>query len=248
MFLLKTTPLRLLIVLAGISAFGASCSTLKKASAPAQEQHSRATRSSTASPVFIDNISFKPGADEHTTSKSSNNTINVKETAIIKESAINQGADSEMKGPNSIAGIEALSTLRFKYAILLDAAVEDLTDAKLLEFLDEWYGTRYRLGGNDKTGIDCSAFVQSFLSAMYGLSISRTCREQYGDTRRIKRSRLQEGDLVFFKTRGKTISHVGVYLRNNKFIHAATSGGVMISDLHDAYFEKRYAGAGRLPE
>ena len=142
-------------------------------------------------------------------------------------------------------GIEALSALRFKYAILLDAAVEDLSDAKLLEFMDEWYGTRYRLGGTDKSGIDCSAFAQLFISSVYGLSISRTCREQYADTRRIKRSRLQEGDLVFFKIRGKTVSHVGVYLRNNKFIHASTSGGIMISDLNEDYFEKRFAGAGR---
>lgn len=143
------------------------------------------------------------------------------------------------------AGIEALSNLRFKYAILLDAPVEDLGNARLLEFMDDWYGTRYRLGGNDKSGIDCSAFVQSFFAAIYGLSVSRTCKEQFSDTRRIKKSHLQEGDLVFFKTRGKSISHVGVYLRNNKFIHASTSSGVMISDLSDEYFEKRYAGAGR---
>jgi cell wall-associated NlpC family hydrolase len=82
---------------------------------------------------------------------------------------------------------------------------------------------------------------------MSGLSISRTCREQYADTRRIKKSQLQEGDLVFFKTRGKSISHVGIYLRNNKFIHASTSSGVMISDLNEDYFDARYAGAGRIP-
>lgn len=242
--------MRLLILLAGISALGASCSTVKKASAPAAEQHSRNTRSSTSStaaPVFIENISFTPG-QEHPSSKNSSNSINTaKEAAVIKESA-NPAIYSAEKGPNTAAGIEALSTLRFKYAILLDAAVEDLSDAKLLEFLDEWYGARYRLGGSDKSGIDCSAFVQLFLTSIYGLSVSRTCREQYEATRRIKRSHLQEGDLVFFKTRGKTISHVGVYLRNNKFIHASTSSGVMISDLNDDYFGHRYAGAGRLPE
>jgi lipoprotein Spr len=120
-----------------------------------------------------------------------------------------------------------------------------MNDAKLLEFMEDWYGTRYRLGGNDKSGIDCSAFVQSFFAAIYGLTISRTCREQYVETNRIKKSHLKEGDLVFFKTKGKSISHVGVYLRNNKFIHASTSSGVMISDLDEEYFQQRYAGAGR---
>lgn len=232
--------MRLLILLAGISVLGASCSTVKKVSAPAAEQHSRAnTKSSTAAPVFIENISFTPGSE----TKNKSNTV--KELPDIKEPAVIP-AISETKGPNSATGIEAISTARFKFAILLDAPVEDLTDPKLLEFMDEWYGTRYRLGGTDKSGIDCSAFVQLFLSSMYGLSVSRTCREQYADTRRIKRSHLQEGDLVFFKTRGRSISHVGIYLRNNKFIHASTSSGIMINDLSEDYFQKRYAGAGRM--
>lgn len=135
--------------------------------------------------------------------------------------------------------------MQFKYAILLDTHVEDLTDERLLSFMDAWYGTPYRLGGSDEKGIDCSAFTQSFLAALYGVSIARTCKEQYSDSRRIPRKHLQEGDLVFFKTRGKSVSHVGIYLRNNKFIHASTSSGVMISDLDDDYFSKRYVGAGR---
>lgn len=220
---------------------------MKKVSAPAAEQHSRTSKSSTASPVFIENISFTPGK-EHTGAKKSANTVSTaKEPAVLKEGANIPTGYAETRGPNTATGIEALSTLRFKYAILLDAAVEDLTDARLLEFMEDWYGTRYRLGGSDKSGIDCSAFVQLFMTSMYGLSISRTCREQYADTRRIKKSQLQEGDLVFFKTRGKSISHVGIYLRNNKFIHASTSSGVMISDLNEDYFDARYAGAGRIP-
>ena len=226
MFLLKTIPMRLLIILAGITVLGASCSTMKKASAPAAEQP---VRKSASSPVFIENISFKPGQE------SSSKPVNAKGPAIMQP----------VYTESSASEIEAISSLKFKYAILLDAPVEDLNDTRLLAFIDDWYGTRYRLGGNDKSGIDCSAFVQSFFAAIYGLSISRTCREQYDASNRVKRSNLQEGDLVFFKTRGKSISHVGVYLRNNKFIHASTSSGVMISDLTEEYFAKRYAGAGR---
>ena len=212
-----------------ICVIGAGCGTLKKATAPSDGKEKQIS-STTNSPAFIESISFKPGSDEPPAPPVKVNKI----TTNTSPHTI-----------NTAEAIEVLPTTRFKYAILLDAPVEEL-DEKLIDFLDDWYGTRYRLGGVDKSGIDCSAFVQSFFSSMYGLSISRTCREQFGDTRRIKKTQLQEGDLVFFKTRGRSISHVGVYLRNNKFIHASTSSGVMISDLTESYFTKRYAGAGRL--
>jgi cell wall-associated NlpC family hydrolase len=242
MLLVKTKPLKLLIILAGITVLGASCSTMKKASAPPVEQQRRisgaSTSSSPANPVFIDNISFKPGSDQQ-----SSTTIAFDKGPSTGSATINN-VNTDFN-TTAASGIEALTELRFKYAILLDEPVEAITDVRLLEFIDEWYGTRYRLGGTDKNGIDCSAFAQSFLTAMYGIGITRTCREQYSESKRIKRSHLKEGDLVFFKTRGKTISHVGVYLRNNKFIHASTSSGIMISDLSDDYFARRYAGAGR---
>ncbi|MBC7849131.1 MAG: C40 family peptidase [Chitinophagaceae bacterium] len=117
---------------------------------------------------------------------------------------------------------------------------------RLLTFLESWYGTRYRYGGIDSTGIDCSAFVQSFLVTLYGVMLPRTSQEQFTQCRKIKKSALQEGDLVFFRTqRKKAVSHVGVYLRNNKFAHASTSSGVMISDLDESYYSARFAGAGR---
>jgi cell wall-associated NlpC family hydrolase len=231
MLLLKPSQMSRLFILACMSVLAASCSTVKKASAPAESQVKN-NPPSKARPVFIEDISFKPGAENQPAA-----TVNVEKAPINKQS----------HSINTAEAIEVLPSTRFKYAILLDAPVEELDD-KLLTFIDEWYGTRYRLGGNDKSGIDCSAFVQSYFTTIYGLGIARTCREQYGVARRIKKTQLQEGDLVFFKTRGKSISHVGVYLRNNKFIHASTSSGVMISDLADEYFSKRYAGAGRIEE
>ena len=222
--------MRRLFIIACTAALATGCSTVKKASV-ATEPPVKNNASSRAKPVFIDDISFQPGAEKQPVS-----TVNIEKAPANKESHT----------INTSSAIEVLPTVRFKYAILLDEPVEELDDDKLLSFIDDWYGTRYRLGGNDKSGIDCSAFVQSFFTTIYGLGIARTCREQFGETRRIKKSQLQEGDLVFFKTRGKSISHVGVYLRNNKFIHASTSSGVMISDLDDEYFSKRYAGAGRL--
>ena len=96
-----------------------------------------------------------------------------------------------------------------------------------------------------KKGVDCSVFSQFLFAAVYGFSIPRTAREQYNLTTRISRTELKEGDLIFFNTRGG-ISHVGIYLQNNKFVHASTSGGVTISDIFDEYWARKFVGVGRL--
>jgi cell wall-associated NlpC family hydrolase len=74
----------------------------------------------------------------------------------------------------------------------------------------------------------------------------RTSQEQFNSCEKIELEDLREGDLVFFNTAGSDVSHVGVYLLNNKFVHAATSGGVMISDLNEKYWQPRFRGAGRV--
>ena len=83
------------------------------------------------------------------------------------------------------------------------------------------------------------------MSAVYGITVPRNSRDQYDATKKIKKIQLLEGDLVFFNTRGG-ISHVGVYIGNNKFAHASTSNGVMISDLDEDYFARRYVASGRV--
>jgi cell wall-associated NlpC family hydrolase len=110
--------------------------------------------------------------------------------------------------------------------------------------LDEWMGARYHLGGTTKQGIDCSALMQILFAGLYGINLPRTAREQYDFSKRISRTELKEGDLVFFNTIGG-VSHVGMYLQNNKFIHAST-GGVTISDLYDEYWSRKFIGVGRI--
>lgn len=141
--------------------------------------------------------------------------------------------------------IERASALQFTYAAKLGIEVESISNLKLFQLIDEWWGTPYRLGGTSKDGIDCSAFVNTIMAAAFAISLPRTSRSQYETASKILDEELTEGDLVFFNTRGG-ISHVGIFLANNKFVHASTSGGVMISDLNEPYWKARYKGAGRV--
>jgi len=223
--------MRYLTFLLAIVIIGTSCRTMKTSSSAVTPSVSTHSKKQPGSPEFIENISIKP--------VKSNGTI---ETPPLKKE---NGAGVATADKSSI---EFASPILLKYAILMNAPVEELNNDKLIQFIDDWYGTKYRYGGDDKDGVDCSAFVQSFMLSLYGIGIPRTSKEQYSQSDRIKKAELEEGDLVFFHTRGKSksVSHVGVYLRNNKFIHAASSGGVMISDLDEEYFRKRYVGSGRV--
>ncbi|MCK5723511.1 MAG: C40 family peptidase [Gammaproteobacteria bacterium] len=109
-------------------------------------------------------------------------------------------------------------------------------------------GVKYRYGGTSPNrGFDCSGLVQySHRSA--GINIPRTTSQQYRAATRISKRYLKAGDLVFFKTTpSRGISHVGIYLGNNKFIHAPSSGKrVKISSMNDKYWRKRFRSAGRI--
>ena len=109
-------------------------------------------------------------------------------------------------------------------------------------------GVKYRYGGTSPSrGFDCSGLVQYSHKAA-GVNIPRTTGQQYKATKRISRRYLKAGDLVFFKTAiSRAISHVGIYLGNNKFIHAPSSGKrVKISSMKEKYWRKRFTGAGRV--
>lgn len=94
--------------------------------------------------------------------------------------------------------------------------------------------------------IDCSAFTQVIMKEIYNIQLPRTSQEQFNMMQPIPIDELQEGDLVFFNTGGRGISHVGVYMQNNKFLHASTSQGVTISDLNDKYWNPKFRGGGRM--
>ncbi len=149
-------------------------------------------------------------------------------------------SDRKIHGPNIVSGfprsffnfipavknfiIEEATSLQLKYSILLDTEVEKIINYNLFQKIDEWFGTRYLFGGTTKKGIDCSAFVKMMYAGLFGIILPRTAKEQHNSTRKISRTEIREGDLVFFNTRGG-VSHVGMYLHNNKFVHSASSGG-----------------------
>jgi len=145
---------------------------------------------------------------------------------------------------SSSRDVEKASSLQSKYAHLLNTEAEQVQNMPLYQSIDEWYGTPYKYGGSTKNGIDCSAFVQTIFASAFAISLPRTAREQYGVTRHISRTELQEGDLLFFNTQGG-ISHVGIYLQNNKFVHASVTG-VTISDMFEPYYVRHFVAAGRV--
>lgn len=99
-----------------------------------------------------------------------------------------------------------------------------------------WQGTPYRLGGQSRNGIDCSGFVQLTFKDIFGITLPRTTSQLVRAGQQIRKSDLKPGDLVFFRN-GR---HVGIYLEDDKFLHASTRLGVMISSMDNVYWSRKY--------
>ena len=133
-----------------------------------------------------------------------------------------------------------LSTITEKAAAAGPVTIELISNSK------EYLGTPYKYGAKagSTSSFDCSSFTQ-FMFKGSGVDLPRTSAAQAKKGEKVHKSSLSMGDLVFFKTNGKSISHVGIYAGNNKFIHSS-SQGVTISDLNSKYWSKRYVTAKRV--
>jgi cell wall-associated NlpC family hydrolase len=109
-----------------------------------------------------------------------------------------------------------------------------------------YLGTRYRYGASGARGFDCSGFT-SYIYRQHGISLPHNSAAQYRVGKPVSRSELRPGDLVFFRTRGSRISHVGIYIGNGKFVHASSARGrVRVDTLTSGYYHQRYVGARRI--
>jgi cell wall-associated NlpC family hydrolase len=138
-------------------------------------------------------------------------------------------------------------TIQYKYFESKGVSMDSATDIQLFFKSYEWAGTRYRYGAAVKQkGTDCSGFVCSVYRDVYCIDLPRSSSGIWPKTTAVQKQDLREGDVVFFKIKKGKISHVGIYLGNNKFIHAAVLGGVIINDLDEPYYKKYFYMGGRI--
>jgi cell wall-associated NlpC family hydrolase len=138
--------------------------------------------------------------------------------------------------------VRAEKTLRELGGKAKDTASEITTYALSL------IGVDYRFGGNTPDqGLDCSGLIRYVFQQATGLSLPRSAREQSRMGESISKDKLQPGDLVFFNTRRFQFSHVGLYIGENRFIHAPSAGGaVQVVSMDNAYWQKAFNGARRI--
>ncbi len=118
-------------------------------------------------------------------------------------------------------------------------------DSQLDNVIDSVVGTPYRTAGTTPNGFDCSGFT-SYVFDKLNINLPRQSSSQYSAGSKVDKSDLRAGDLVFFNTNGRGISHVGIYVGNGKFAHSSSSNGVRYDSLGSSYYAERYVGAARV--
>lgn len=177
-----------------------------------------------------------------------------KKDFVITDDFVKSQAGNTKKGAgNKYSYNTVLSDEDKKYfAKKLEVSETEILNEKLYNFIKSWEGTKYVYGGETRNGIDCSALMQELYTYVYKKDLPRTASEMSMDNRiELFKSneKLREGDLVFFRiTEEKIISHVGIYLKNNKFFAANQVGGVEISSLKKAFWKKNFVAAGRFKQ
>lgn len=130
---------------------------------------------------------------------------------------------------------------------LSSSSVDTEMGRRLVSEARKWLGVPYSYGGNSRKGVDCSGMVVAVYRDAASLKLPRSSADQHRYCRDISRKDLEAGDLVFFKgsSKGK-VSHVGIYIGDNKMIHASSSRGVIVSDLAEKYYISHYHASGRV--
>ncbi|MFC0343312.1 C40 family peptidase [Epilithonimonas hispanica] len=158
--------------------------------------------------------------------------------------------NSNNKGQRVLASMSNTND-EIKRSAIENAIMHSNTIDNILSEAESYLGTPYRYGGTSRSGIDCSAFVLSVFGVAAGMDLPRVAADQSQEGEAVERTELQKGDLVFFSHRRGRISHVGIVEEVTpegkiKFIHAATSKGVMVSSLDDNYWGPKFQFAKRI--
>lgn len=152
-----------------------------------------------------------------------------------------------MKPFRKTASVLLAAILLFGLAGNLEArAASPKAVTPLMEMVNDLLGIRYKYAGTTTKGFDCSGFTSYVFEHLFGVNLNRSSKDQATQGVKVAKDKLREGDLVFFKTNGKSISHVGIYIGNNQFAHASTSKGITITSMDDKYYKKRYVTARRI--
>ena len=163
-------------------------------------------------------------------------------TSLKSPSAANISKESKAEAAKDQALIS-------KYELIIGEPINMHKSLTLYKAIDSWMTTPYKYGsGVCRTGTDCSGFVCGIYKEVYHITLDRSSEDQLEkDVHRIPKNKLREGDLVFFRIEeGHKVSHVGLYLGNQKFVHASTKKGVCIDGLDDKYYEQHFKAAGRV--
>ena len=173
-------------------------------------------------------------------------TVSRKSTRRSGASRVHQSSSSRNTGGSSAS----LGSAHKSNCSKLGVNASSTDNARLYSECASWLGASYKYGGTTRSGVDCSGFVYMVYKAVFGKTLTRQSAGKLNDNcTRITKSQLREGDLVFFRTDGKkssTPNHVGIYLKENKFIHASTSKGVVVSDLLQSYYVTNWITGGRV--
>jgi len=156
-------------------------------------------------------------------------------------------AEKSAKNKNEFGSLRKNELLKY-YSEKLGIELDKNDDVRLAAAVTDWLGVPHRQGGQTKQGTDCSGFAGNIYKSVYGIDIPRSSTDIYNKCEPLKKEKLSEGDFVFFKVGSKHINHVGIYLKDNKFAHASTSRGVMVSSLDEPYWVKYWFAGGRLKQ
>lgn len=164
--------------------------------------------------------------------------------SLVWEVQQQQASTKPKSKPNSVAKVRNATKKKEVSRMAARQAAPKYTSLEALA--NTWLGTKYKMGGTTKSGIDCSGYVMVIYKELYQISLIHNAAKIFKDPRgeSVSRGNLKEGDLVFFGDFWG-ISHIGIYLNGDRFTHASTSRGVMISPMNDKYWSPKYKGARR---